>query len=63
MAWTNFEHDLEVLLFLNVFKLEAVDISALEWLMTGLMYRIVWSVAGVPKPEGASESFGQPVVT
>lgn len=31
--------------------------------MTGLMYRVVWPVAGVPKPRGASESSGQPVVT
>ena len=63
LTWINFEHDLEVLLFLNVFKLEAIGISSLEGLMTGLTYRVVWLVAGVPKPEGASESFGQPVVT
>ena len=31
--------------------------------MTGLIYRVVWPVAGVPKPRGASESSGQPVVT
>ena len=31
--------------------------------MTGLTYHVVWPVAGVPKPECASESFGQPVIT
>ena len=62
MTWINFEHDLEVLLFYKHIN-EAIDISSLEWLMTGLIYRIVWPVAGVPKPRGASESSGQPVVT
>ena len=55
-------HDLEVLLFLNLFRLEATDVSSLGWLMTDFEYHIVWPMAGVPKPECASESSGRLVI-